>query len=80
MREIGNGQDDLRWAREHYSGLLREAARARLAQQALAERQHFLERTLAWLGGRLVAWGSYLQERYGASCETPGFQIADAGR
>lgn len=77
MREIGDWQDDFCWAREHHRNLLREAARARQAQ---AGRQRLLERTLTWLGCKLVTWGYHLQERYGTACETPALQTADAGR
>ena len=55
---------------ERYKDLLREAERYRLAQQALAgreKRDRFHRRALTWLGGRLVAWGWRLQERYGAA-------------
>lgn len=54
--------------------LLREVERERLARLALAGRTRgapILCRTLAGLGGRMVAWGSRLQERYGVAVEMP---------
>ena len=53
---------------------LREVERDRLARLALAGRQgerRFLCRVLAGLGGRMVAWGSRLQQRYGVAIEMP---------
>jgi len=57
------------WAQqERYKDALREAESDRLARQALAGREmdhRFYCQALTWLGGRLVAWGWRLQERYG---------------
>jgi len=49
---------------EQYKDLLREAERERLIQQVLAAYESHLSLatcTLAWLGQRLVAWGTRLQ-------------------
>lgn len=59
------------WVRlERNRDLLREAERYRLVREALAGRPggprlHCL--IINWLGGRMVAWGRGLQERYGAA-------------
>lgn len=60
---------------------LREVERDRLARLSVAQNRltlvgrkgerHFLCRILAGLGRRMVAWGSRLQERYGAAIEMP---------
>ena len=52
----------------------REVERYRLARLALAGRTRgasLLRRTLAALGGRMVAWGSRLQECYGTAVDMP---------
>jgi len=36
----------------------------RAAQRAQGDHAHFHHRVLAWLGDRMVHWGSGLQERY----------------
>ncbi len=66
--------NDVLTQRERYKDLLREAERARLVSQAPAgdrgkDRLH--RRALTWLGLRLIAWGCYLQERYGVTDESP---------
>ena len=62
---------------------LRRADRYRLAQQALAghQKRHRLYcRAMNWLGRRLVAWGSHLQERFGVASAIPTLQIANYTR
>ena len=57
----------------------REAESYRLLCKAKAgcERNHrFYFGALAWLGKRLMAWGTYLQERYNADDRTPVPQSA----
>lgn len=66
--------------RERYKDLLREAERVRLVRQMQAGREgreRFHRSALTWLGGRLVAWGWGLQERYGAATAAPVLQAAD---
>jgi hypothetical protein len=56
-------------AAQHRDDLLREAQDRRLIRQAApadSKPQHFYRRSLAWLGRRLIVWGSRLQQRYGA--------------
>jgi steroid 5-alpha reductase family enzyme len=68
---------------ERYKDLLREAERYRLVQQALAGRERhppFYYRALTWLGGRLVAWGWHLQERYGATTAAPALWASNRTR
>ncbi len=79
-------KDVLLW-QTHYKDLLREAERERMIRQVLAANKHvrFHERALAWLGGYFVAWGCYLQRRYGfgivegntaVSLDPAGVQVA----
>jgi hypothetical protein len=68
MAEISNWWNILAQY-EHHQELLREAEKDRLARRALAGRgrsDRFYCKALGWLGRRLVAWGSDLQEHYGA--------------
>jgi hypothetical protein len=62
-----NWNDLLLRHENHHRDLLRDAAAYRMMRQARdrgsAGRQH---RTVMWLAGRLVAWGTWLQARYGA--------------
>ena len=54
-------------AAQHRDDLLREAHNRRLIRQAAPaapKPQPFYHRSLAWLGRRLIAWGSRLQQRY----------------
>jgi hypothetical protein len=52
-------------AQEHYWDLRREAELERLIRQAgPTQTAAWHGRALAWLGGRLIAWGSGLQMRY----------------
>jgi len=51
---------------EYYADYLRAAERDRLAAQAgrAGGTPRLVRQALAWLGRRLVAWGSSLQRRY----------------
>jgi hypothetical protein len=54
-------------AAQHRDDLLCEAHNRRLIRQgapAAPKPQHFYHRSLAWLGRRLIVWGSRLQQRY----------------
>lgn len=54
-------------ARERYEDLLRHAQHERLIRHIIRSRRTkpgILDRALAWLGRRLVAWGIRLQARY----------------
>ena len=65
---------------ERFKDMEREAQRYRFVQQALAGRERhsrLYHRTLTWLGQRLIVWGGYLQERYGAAAATPALCAAD---
>jgi hypothetical protein len=65
---------DLLIHQARYQELLREFEEGRRLRRALArgERPDGLHcRALIWLGGRLVAWGQGLQERYGATAVAP---------
>ena len=58
---------------ERRQELLREAERHRLVRQALAGREtqdRIHCRALTWLGRHLVAWGCFLERRYGTPVET----------
>ena len=60
--------------RDRSADRLREAQRDRLVRLALAghrRRDRFHWRALTWLGGRLIAWGWHLQERYRVVVESP---------
>jgi hypothetical protein len=68
---------DILARQEHYNDLLGEAEKERLVRQALAGRARRVRlycRALTWLGLRLVAWGCYLQKRYGAAVEAPALR------
>jgi hypothetical protein len=64
---------------EHCEDIRREAARHRIAQQASEgqKHNHLHCRALSWLGGRMVALGQRMQERYGAAATAPAFQAAN---
>ena len=52
---------------EHYLGILAEAERARRIRVVLASgprKAPFFAAALAWLGRRLVIWGTRLHARY----------------
>jgi len=63
---------------EIYRDLLQKADQDRLVRLAATGRQagdNVFWRALAWLGRRLVAWGRFLQGRYGsASIPQPACQ------
>ncbi len=64
--------NDVLAQQERYKDLLREAEKAQLVRQAAAgrgRRDGLHRRVLTWLGLRLVAWGCYLQARYGVAVE-----------
>ncbi|MBC7264591.1 MAG: hypothetical protein H5T64_09610 [Chloroflexi bacterium] len=70
---------DILTQQELYKDLLREAERERLCRQVArrkGEGDRFYCQVLIWLGRRLVAWGWYLQERYGAVTEKPVTLVA----
>ena len=53
----------------HRQELLHEVEQGQLARQAVAgcdDGPPLQRRAMAWLGRRLAAWGSRLQERYGS--------------
>ena len=59
---------------EHRQEFLLEAERHRLVRQALAGRERrdgIHRRVLTWVGRHLVAWGCFLERRYGAAVEAP---------
>ena len=68
---------------EIYRDLRREADQYRLVRLATTGQQaadNVFWRALAWLGRRLVAWGKFLQKRYGsASTPQPACQPARPG-
>ena len=49
---------------EYYKDQRRAATQYRLARAARGEGTHFYAQALGWLGNRLVAWGSRLQQEY----------------
>jgi len=49
---------------EYYNDQRRAAAEYRLARATRSEGNRFYAQALAWLGDRLVAWGSRLQQEY----------------
>lgn len=56
-------------ARERHEDTLRRVEQARLIRQIVRSQRRMpgnLDRALAWLGCRLVAWGINLQARYSA--------------
>jgi hypothetical protein len=56
-------------AKERRRDMLREADREQLAASASARytpHTRLYDPALAWFGGWLIAWGSRLQQRYGA--------------
>ena len=60
-------QQDYLVKREYYKDQMREAEKHRLVRQALAgrgKRDRFYSGVLTWIGHRLIAWGSSLQERH----------------
>jgi hypothetical protein len=62
-------QRDLMVRNEYYKDQMRAAHRDRMVRQALAGRSdsgRICCVALAWLGRRLLVWGSSLQQRYGA--------------
>ena len=66
-REVMVGQ-------ERRQEFLLEAEKHRLVRQVLAghETQNGIYgRVLTWVGHRLVAWGCFLERRYGAAVEAP---------
>jgi len=68
---------------ERRQELLREAERHRLVRQAMAAREtrdgiHY--RILTGLGHRLVAWGCFLERRYGAVVEAPAAPVVSQCR
>jgi hypothetical protein len=68
---------------ERYKDFLREAEQYRLVRPALAGSDRhagFHRRVLTWLGGRLVAWGWRLQERYGVGAAVPALRVANCCR
>jgi hypothetical protein len=68
---------------EIYRDMRRKADQDRLVRLATVGRQagdNVFWWALAWLGRRLVAWGKFLQERYGsASAPQPACQPARPG-
>jgi hypothetical protein len=75
------GWKDVLAQERRYKDLLRETEKERLVQQVLAGRERsdrFYCQVLTWLGRRLVAWGCYLQERYGAVVEVPALRVEDS--
>lgn len=70
-------RDPLEWE-ERRREVIREVERERLAAQMPARHgaaYRLFCRSLAWLGGRLSAWGSRLQTRY-----APQAMAQEAGR
>ena len=59
-------QRDVLAQKEYYKDQMRAAARHNRARQVMAgqENGRFYARALGWLGHRLVAWGTNLQESY----------------
>ena len=68
---------------EIYRDMRRRADHDRLVRLATSGRpagDNALERALAWIGRRLVAWGKFLQERYAsASAPQPACQRVRPG-
>jgi hypothetical protein len=65
---------------ERFKDMEREAQRYRFIQQALVGRKkhsRLYRRILTWLGQRLIIWGGYLEERYGAAAAMPALCAAD---
>ncbi len=65
---------DVMAQREYYRDQARAAAKHELVRLALAgrgPREHLGTRVLAWLGGRLVRWGTGLHERYSEIVSAP---------
>jgi hypothetical protein len=66
--------------REQIADRLREVERDRLVRQVLAGRswqERFHCRALAWMGCQMVAWGVWLQKRYGVVAEVPVLQTVN---
>jgi len=62
-------QHILMMQKEHSRELLRQAEQERFMRQILQDRSQnnrLHVQALSWLGGRMVAWGQGIQERYGA--------------
>lgn len=62
-------QRDLLARQEYYKDQMRAAEKYRLVRVALSGRENgdrFTSRLLVWVGHRLVAWGTRLQEQYAA--------------
>jgi hypothetical protein len=65
---------DVMAQREYYRDQARAAAKhdlIRLALESRGPREPLGARALAWLGGRLVAWGTGLRERYSDMVSAP---------
>ena len=70
---------DYNYHKAHHAELLHEAESARLVKQSRQnhKRHHGISyHVLGWIGGRLVAWGCQLQERYGNHREVPNFDTS----
>jgi hypothetical protein len=66
--------------REYYKDQMRAAKRYRLTRVTSAGRDkssHLYCKALAWLGRRLIAWGSSLQEQYDTVVSAPMRQSAN---
>ena len=67
-------QSELYIAEETMHSRLEARRDRRLARQELAELgsgNRYVSPALGWLGSRLVAWGSRLQERYSTATASP---------
>ena len=65
---------DVMAQREYYRDQARAAARhelVRLALESRGPREPLGSRALAWLGGRMVRWGTGLHERYSKMIAAP---------
>ena len=51
--------------------MLRKAQQHRTAHQAQTRNNRFYCCALNWLGGRMIAWGQQLRDRYKSSFQTP---------
>jgi hypothetical protein len=66
--------------RLHMDDLLREAEMERLAQSARTQGTNTLSRALAWLGDRLVAWGTAMQTRHARPASSHGLVTVQLSR